>query len=508
MSYTFFSRLYNVYLCSELYCNELAIDTNCFFNQKIIHMLQILSVIFLIIYTLIVIFIGVKNSHAKDSSDYFLASRKLPSWLLAVTFIASWWGGGSAIDLVDHAYTNGLSAFWIYGVPVLLSTLLMSYFAGKIRKAATISQPELFAKRYNETAALILTFFVLVFMVIGAAVQIIVIGHFFQSFFNISYVLGAVIGTSIVLFYSLFAGFKGVVLTDLLQFGFFLIGGIVLFVFTYLKSGGWDVVQSHAMMIGKEDYTSFWSRAPDYLAYVFTFGTSWTIQANVWQRISASKNERSARNMMFISFLVFIPLYLMVTFTGMFSVVLFDSLPEGGIIPQIIIQLDSPLLSALIFVGLCSAIMSTMDSMINTGALSLSVDIYQKHINKSATNKQNLFVARISTLIITLLALLIAVKIESVLTVSWIGADFLATGAFVPLIGGFIWKKGSNRAAIISMAFGFLFSIYNLIIAMGCPLPAVWSPSSVVQALVGMGVSLILYVTISLFDKRKRSICA
>ena len=90
-------------------------------------MLQIYTITFLIIYTLVVILIGVKNSNSKNSSDYFLASRKLPSWLLAVTFIASWWGGGSAIDLVDHAYTNGLSSFWIYGVPVLISTFIMTF---------------------------------------------------------------------------------------------------------------------------------------------------------------------------------------------------------------------------------------------------------------------------------------------------------------------------------------------------------------------------------------------
>ena len=96
-------------------------------------MLQIFSIIFLIIYTLTVIFIGIKNSHSKDSSDYFLASRQLPSWLLAITFIASWWGGGSAIDLVDHAYTDGISSFWIYGVPVLLSTFIMAFFAAKIQ---------------------------------------------------------------------------------------------------------------------------------------------------------------------------------------------------------------------------------------------------------------------------------------------------------------------------------------------------------------------------------------
>jgi SSS family solute:Na+ symporter len=74
-----------------------------------------ITLLFLALYMLVIVGVGIWNRKSKDSEDYFLASRKLPSWLLAVTFIASWWGGGSAIDLVDHAHQNGLNSFWIYG---------------------------------------------------------------------------------------------------------------------------------------------------------------------------------------------------------------------------------------------------------------------------------------------------------------------------------------------------------------------------------------------------------
>ncbi|MFI3262017.1 MAG: sodium:solute symporter family protein [Rikenellaceae bacterium] len=459
---------------------------------------QNLSVIFLIIYLIIVVLIGIRNSNSKNTTDYFLASRSLPSWLLAITFIASWWGGGSSIDLVDHAYNDGLGSFWIYGMPVLISTFFMYCIADKIRRANTISQPELIEKHYNKQASRILTLFILVFMTLGVATQVIVIGHFFQSFFELSYLSGAIIGSSIVLFYSMFGGFKGVVLTDLLQFVFFLIGGVALFVFAYNSSGGWQAVEEHAFSLGKPDYTQFWSRASDYLAYVFTFGVSWAVQANVWQRISAAKTEKSAKNMMALSFIVFIPLYLMVTLTGMCSSVMFDSMPQGGIVPAMVKMINSPVLSALIFVGLCSAIMSTMDSLLNTGALSLTVDIYQKYIKTDASSKQLVWAGRISTLIVFVVALVIALRIESVVAVSWIGADFIATGAFVPILGAFFWKRSTSRAAVVSMIFGFLFSSYNMLIALGVPLPCLWEIASVQQAIIGISISLILFVTISL----------
>lgn len=460
-----------------------------------------ITILFLCLYIFGLMAIGIWNRKSTNSEDYFLASRKLPPWLLAVTFIASWWGGGSAIDLVDQAYRTGLSSFWIYGVPVLIATGLMFLFAKGIRNVSTISQPQLMNKRYNGTVSLLLTIFIVIFMVLNSAVQIIVIGRFFYSFFEMSYENGAILGTLIVLAYSMFGGFKGVVLTDLLQFLFFLFTGVFLFFISYKFSGGIEAVKTTALFGGKIGYTSFFTNVSDHLAFVITFGTSWMIQANVWQRISAAKRAIDARRMMLISFFAFIPLYFMVIYTGMFASVFYDAVPEEGIVPNLISNVPNPIISSLLFVGLCSAIMSTLDSLINTGVLSLTVDIYKKYLYPKSSPNQDVIVGRLSTFIIATIALLIALNIRSVLTIAWIGSDFLTTGAFAPLVIGFLWNKGTSAAAIISMLFGLLFSTYNLFAALGFNLPVLWEIASVKQAIVGIIISLILYVGVSLVTK-------
>lgn len=457
-----------------------------------------LTILFLTLYTLAIIAVGIWNRKNSNSEDFFLASRSLPAWLLSVTFIASWWGGGSAIDLVDHAHKNGLSSFWVYGVPVLIATFLMFLFAKGIRNVATISQSQLMQQRYNEKVSLLLTVFIVLFMVIGSAVQVIVVGKFFQSFFQISYAQGATLGVTIVLVYSLFGGFRGVVLTDLLQFVFFLFTAIFLFYWSYQESGGMAAVEQLAVATNKIGYTSFFHKVTDNLAYVITFGTSWMIQANVWQRISAAKKATDARRVMLFSFVAFIPLYLMVTYTGMFSSVFYTVVPQGGVVANIILQLSNPVLSAVLFVGLCAAIMSTMDSLIHTGALSLTVDIYSKHISPKASPASSVLVARLATFLIGGISLFIALRIQSILTISWIASDFLTSGAFVPLVLGFVWRKGSSRAAFVSMVFGLSFSFYNLLVALGLPLPVLWEIASAAQAIIGVGVSLCLYVSVSL----------
>jgi SSS family solute:Na+ symporter len=460
-----------------------------------------ISILFLIIYVAGIIAVGIWNRKSESSEDFFLASRKLPAWLLAVTFIASWWGGGSAIDLVDHAHRNGISSFWIYGVPVLIATGLLFLFARGIRNIGSISQPQLMKERYNSRVSLLLTIFIIIFMVIATTVQVIVVGKFFQAFFDLSYRTGAIIGTVIVLTYSLFGGFKGVVLTDLLQFVFFLFTGIFLFYTAYTQSGGMEAVEATALLNNKSGYTSFFSDVSDNLAYVITFGTSWMIQANIWQRISAAKKSTDARKMMIISFFAFIPLYLMVTYTGMFASVLYETVPKSGIVPNMISNIPNPIISALLFVGLSAAIMSTMDSLINTGALSLTLDIYKVYVNPGASAAHHVTIGRISTFIIGAIALLIALEIKSVLTIAWIGSDFLTSGAFIPLILGFLWARGTATAATISMLFGLVFSSYNLLVALGAPFPVAWEIASISQAVIGISISLILYVGFSFITK-------
>lgn len=459
---------------------------------------QSLSAILLVAYFAFILWLVFRSQKDENSEDYFLAGRKMPFWALSITFIASWWGGGSAVDLIDQAFNNGISSFWVYGMPVLFSTFLMFLFAKGIRKIGTISQPQLMAARYNETSAQLLSILILIFMVIGSAVQVIVIGRFFSTFFAISYEMAAIIGTLIVVAYSVFGGFKGVVITDILQFVFLLIAAITLFIYAYNGAGGFSGLEDIIEQKDLPNFFDFTHNLSENLAYIITFGAAWMIQANIWQRISATRTPVDAKKMMVMSFLAFLPLYLLVTLTGMLSRGLYDAVPEGGIAAAMIFEQMPTLLSAIIFVGICSAIMSTMDSLINTGALVLTIDLYRPK-NKNISDKKMVNIGRMATLLIALVSLFIGININSILTVSWIGSDFLATGAFVPLVLGFIWKRGTAKGAIASMTFGILYSSLNLVASLGYIINEPFGGVDYTfQAMSGMLASLIIYVVVSL----------
>ena len=87
-----------------------------FYQQKLMTQLQYISLILLALYFVGIMVVVLRAKKSTSAEDYFLAGRQLPFWALSITFIASWWGGGSAIDLVDHGFNQGISSFWIYGM--------------------------------------------------------------------------------------------------------------------------------------------------------------------------------------------------------------------------------------------------------------------------------------------------------------------------------------------------------------------------------------------------------
>lgn len=455
----------------------------------------LLSLVGLFIYFALLLFAVTREKKNHTVLDYFFAGRSLPFWALAITFVASWWGAGSAISTADLAYDDGMGAFFYYGVPVLIATFLMMLGARRIRNVGYLTQGEMMRARYNEKAARLLAVMILIFMTFNAASQMVGIGDYFGSCLHLPYLPAILLGTSIVLIYSMFGGFRAVVLTDIIQFVLLTLSAVIVFLAGMHFAGGIDGISAAAEAAGKEGYMSMASGAQKYMAYVITFGCSWCIQANVWQRISAAADAGSARHMTVLSFFMYIPLYLIVVLTGMAGFVLYpEGLPDGGVVSAITRDYLSPAVSALVFVGISAAIMSTMDSLINTAAMEIMIDLNPKQ----ESEEKKLRKSGTATLAVTVIALLIALRIPSILNISWLASDVITTGVFIPMIFGFFWRRGNARGAEASMIGGLAFCGYNLLIFLGADLPHFYALQSALQVIAGIALSAVLYIVFSL----------
>jgi SSS family solute:Na+ symporter len=436
---------------------------------------HLVALIVIIVYFVVIIGLSVYRRLAKTELDFFLADRKFPHWILAVSFAASWFGGASALVSADKAYAGGWSAYFVMGGPTIVSTLVLLTLAGRIRFLGPISQPEITENRYSKAARIIQSVIIWWYMSTWAASQMIAAAGFFSGFFNVGYVAALLILVAIVWFYCMFGGFKSVVTTDLGQFIWIVVALVIVGIAAWANFGGWGKV---GQIVKAQDNTKFFNLFGNFkysLFYIISFTFAWVISAEIWQRFSAARNVGDARKVSRGALWINVPLYLVVVVIGMMAVGLFAGKDLEGehVMTRILLGYTPPVLAGIAFAGLLAAVMSTMDTAINTGSLVLTEDFYHRLINPKASERSILIFARIAATIMAGLGILVAVLIRDLLWVLWMASDILAAGVFWPLILGMYTKWGTNQGAIASMLAGSLYVLWQYLIDLGVKLPSI-----------------------------------
>lgn len=463
---------------------------------------QLMALIFIVIYYAFVIGLSLYRRMVKTEIDYFLAGRTFPAWILAFSYAASWFGGASAIVSADKAFAGGWSAYFVMGGPTICSGIVLLFFAKRIRMFAPLSQPEMTEARYNRAARIIQAIIIFWYMITWAASQMIGAANFVSGFFGMTYMAALLIVVVVVWFYCMFGGFKSVVTTDLGQFAWIIVALVIVLITALTRSGGFGNVRQAVAARGTENFFNVFGNAKFSLFYIISFSFAWVISAEIWQRFSASRSVKEAKKISRGALFINIPLYFFAVVIGMLAVALFAEKPEGHVMGAIIKQYVPWYFAGIAFAGLLAAVMSTMDTALNTGALVLTEDIFHKVIKPDASEKQLVTFGRVAVTIMAVCGVVISWRIKDLLWVLWMASDILAAGVFWPLILGLYGKWGTSKGAIASMLVGGGFTLWHYLIDLGVPLPYLmpnWPgktwPFSVFWSIV---VGFVIYTVVSL----------
>ncbi len=437
----------------------------------------------------------------KSLEDYFLASRRLPSGLVYSSLVASWFGATSILVTTDEAFTDGVSALWLMGIPAILTVLLFGFFLARpIRRLPIVSLPDLVEMRYGPLVRHLAAVLIIWYMILLASSQMVAIGNVLKPLLGTSYLTGLLIGTAVVLLYSVWGGFFSVALTDGLQFLLLAVGILSLFFFLSTTSS-LGQVSLLASRPGPSHLFQFFYNVKENILVVLSFTLAWTISPIVWQRIQAARSEQEARKALFMSSGTFLILYGLLVLIGILSLPLFFSRRlEGPLLSDIISSKTGLLLSSVLFVAIVAGIMSTMDTAINTGALSLTRDVYQQVFPSS--QRSIVMTSRLSTLFVGVLAFLVATRFQSILKMLGLSSEIMAEGLFIPGLAMIFLKKRRPTAGLLSLILGggFSFVVFLSEIEL-LPFRLVSWPRSVPYgvALCGLGFTVGMFV-----DRYKR----
>ena len=457
-------------------------------------MIYLISIVF---YLLLLVAVGIyKVNSVKNSEDFMVAGRTLPWFILVGTLLATWMGSGSLFSGAGLGYRNGLAGLWSSG-GAWLGIALIYFITKRIRNFGKVTVPDIFEARYGNTAAVLATITTVIAYTTIVSYQFRGGGKVLSMVSDglVSMEAGIIITALFAISYTVLAGMYSVVYTDVVNGVLMTIGTIVALGFLIIKVGGVTEIISVSESVGKWQLFGNWHLervgeiSGPIIAISFFVPTMLLLMgdANMYQRIFSAQDGGSAKKAVFFWIIGVVLLESVISMLGLAGSVA----AAKGIIPDLVHNAQSgipiindramlearqagsesvipaiarfaglPLFFGLLLVSTMMAIIvSTADSFLLIPATNLTRDVYQKHLNPSASEKQVLLFSRSLVLILGLIAFLLVSQFKTVLNAAFTAYNIYGTSITPALLAAFLWKRATSQGAIASILTGATVTI-------------------------------------------------
>lgn len=363
-------------------------------------------------YFAVVALIGIAvGLRTKTGEDLFLGGRSLTWGVIGCSLFASNISSTTLIGLTGSAYTTGIAVSnyeWLSGVPLIL---MAAVFVPIYLNARITTVPEYLELRYDRRSRRIFSLITIAISIVvdtagGLYAGAVVLKVFFPGIvlWQASLALAVFAG-----FYTAFGGLKAVAYTDTLQAMILILGCGLLTATLYSELDfSWSALtaalpEGHLSVIRPwDDPTLPW---PGTLVGVPLLGFwYWVTNQYVAQRVLAAKSLHHARwGVMLGGFLKVIPLFIMVLPGAMALSVMPGIRHPDQVFPTLVAQLLPAGAVGIVLAGLISAIMSSVDSTLNSAATLIVVD-FIKPSRAALAPREVAKYGRIATLVLMTLA--------------------------------------------------------------------------------------------------------
>lgn len=496
-------------------------------------------------------FFGKKKS--KDSSDYFLAGRTLPWYVVGSSFIAS--------NISTEHFIGMVGAAFVYGICVAMSewsnvtsfSLLIWVFIPFLMSARVFSTPEFLEKRFNLAVR---QFFALVTIISNIIAFLVAVlyggGIVIQQLFNINLWTSIIIIGFIAGIWAIYGGLKSIAWMDVLTVIIMVIGGLLVTILgLYMLSGEeHSLISGFKVMLERNSaQTGIWKEVveknipnmvdagsysrlsviqpvshkvapwPNLILGVFTISI-WYNALNQFmiQRVLAAKNTYHARMGIVLAGYLKVLLPVIVVLPGL---ILFARWPEVLNLPWeeirpvadkgyiVLLQALVPAgLRGIFIASLFGAVQSTVSAVLNSTSTVFTLDVYKRMLRKNELDSHYVKVGRLSGFIIIILAIILAGFISKLggslfVYIQTLYAFFAPPFAAIFVLG-ILFRRINGKGAITAVTVGFILSILlKVYIQYNANAPS-WLVPFQMQAIVIWLLCLIICVVVSLLTEKPK----
>ncbi len=469
------------------------------------------------IYLIVCIAVGIWALRRTDSSsEFFMAGRSLGVFLTAFAVFSSTMSGFGFVGGPGLVYSMGTSSFWIVcsaGLGYLLCFTILAKplrLVGELRDC--VSLPDVAGVRYNSNSVQASLSIAIILGVLGyLATQVLAMSIVLRDILNqagyfgeLSLATCMVISCAVLVFYSVTGGIVASVYTDLIQGGVMIVAAVLVFITVLFTYDGGFTEMNRAIMTDDTGAIGPWGTMGmiGCISWLFVFGMGSMGQPHVITKIMMNKKVTDAKNILPVSIFGYMMTALLWIGIGlvMRALVVSGTHPvlanPDEAAPQFLQTYAHPLLAGIVFAGLFAAIMSTADGFLNIGTAAIIHDL-PKAI-KGKTIKRELFWARITTVILAVVASVFALYTGDLVAI--LGAFGWGTfaAAIVPVIAiGLKWKRATPLAANVAI-------ISSLAVNFGIKVGKIAMPYNIDVGAFSLIVSLTLFIGISFMSKPEK----
>jgi SSS family transporter len=423
---------------------------------------------FVVLYLLVSIVIGlVAATRVRNTADYAIAGRSLPLAIIIATTFATWFGSETVLGIPAKFVDGGLGKTVEdpFGAGLCL-VLVGMFFARKLYKMDLLTIGDFYRKRYGKLVEILSSIVILISYLGWVAAQITALGLVFNLLSGdaISVTQGMVLGTAVVLVYTLFGGMWSVAFTDFLQMIIIVIGLALIAWFAADLAGGAGKVVEYA---ASRDMFNFFPEA-SLNAWLFWIGAAMTImigsipQQDVFQRVMSAKDADTAVKgpiigglsyLLFAGVPMFIGLSAFLVMPDVANTLLKDDAQK--ILPTLVMERMPVWLQVCFFGALLAAIMSTASATLLAPSTTF-VENVLKNFTGSMSDRHALRAMRVTLGIFALIVLAYSIIMQGtpIYDLVSMAYQFPVVAAFWPLVCGLYWKRSTRQGALWSIVLG------------------------------------------------------
>ncbi len=353
----------------------------------------------------LVIAISLYASRKEETTDdYFLAGRALPWWIIGFSLIASNISTEHFVGMAGRGADIGLAIASYEWMAAVTLVIVGTIFLPRFLRAGIYTIPQYLEVRYNATTRTIMAVFMMLAYVFVALATVLYAGALaIEQIFGIEttvaiWLIGLLAGT-----YTIYGGLKAVVWSDLLQGIALLLGGLLITFLGLRQVGGLG-----AFLTSQQDklHTVLpWDHPEMPWLAVFVGGLwipnlfYWGLNQFITQRTLAARSLADGQRGIYLAAALKLLIPFIIIFPGIIAVELYAdqiTLPDQAY-PVLMRELLPAGLTGIMFAALFGAVMSSLDSMLNSAATIFTIDVYKAHMRPHADQHRLVTTGRVAT---------------------------------------------------------------------------------------------------------------